>query len=591
MKKRILTIALLSACLFSGQISETKAQTAEQVFRAAGTPQDPKVPVSWNRYYDYDGLTEICAKLAKAHPDLVKMETIGDSYEGRRLWALTISDFSTGDPDRKPAMYIDGNIHSNEIQGSEFALYTAWYLVENFQDNKFIKELLQQKTFYILPTINPDARNHYMHQANSPHSPRSGMIPLDDDGDGLVDEDRPDDLNKDGHITFMRRKSPNGRYIQDPQNPLRLIPTKPDQPGQYELLGYEGLDNDGDGKVNEDPPGYYDPNRDWAWNWQPDYIQRGAYKYPFSIPENRAVKDFVLRHPNIAGAQSYHNNGGMILRGPGAEEDLNTYNRDDNQVYDLLGKYAEQIIPGYTYMVVYKDLYSAFGGELDWFHGARGIFTFSNELMSPYLQFDRKGTSSVEREAEQYDFNQMLLFNEAFVEWTPFDHPTYGQVEIGGFKKNYPRAHPGFLLEEDAHRNMAFTVYQAFQLPQLVIQEVQTRKLPHGLTEVTATVANTRIIPTHSSQDLKYHIERPDYISLRDSTVVAGMVLENADLNLGKEQKLNPARLEIPNIPGMGYIKVRWIVNANKPNLLVEVDSRKGGVVSRRFEPDVKKTP
>ncbi|MBC3539709.1 M14 family metallopeptidase [Rufibacter sediminis] len=583
MKKTILHIALLTSCLCGVGVRQVKAQqTAAQVFRAAGTPQNPKVTVNWTRYYDYDGLTEICAKLAKAYPDLVKLETIGDSYEGRRIWALTISDFTTGDPERKPAMYIDGNIHSNEIQGSEFALYTAWYLVENFQDNKFIQELLQQKTFYILPIINPDARHNFMHQPNTAQASRSGMIPLDDDGDGLVDEDVPDDLNKDGHITFMRRKSSNGRYVVDPQNPLRLIPAKPDQPGEYELLGYEGLDNDSDGLMNEDPPGYYDPSRDWGWNWQPNYIQPGAYKYPFSVPENRSVKDFVLRHPNIAGAQNYHHNGGMALNAQGAE-DQNTFTREDNQVYDLLTRNAQQVIPGYTYSVVYKDLNSAFGGELDWFHGARGIFTFSNELMSPFLQLDRKVASGEEREAEQQELNKMLLLTDAFVEWKPFDHPTLGKIEIGGFKKNFPRAHPGFLLEEDAHRNMAFTVYQAYQLPQLVIQEVNTRKLSNGLTEVTATVANNRILPTHSSQDLKHRIERPDYISLRDSTVVSGMVLESAGANRGKEQKLNPARLEIPNVPGMGSVKVRWIVSATKPNLLVEVDSRKGGVVSQRF--------
>ncbi|MFC6999675.1 M14 family metallopeptidase [Rufibacter roseus] len=568
--------------LFLGS-SVVLAQTANQVFRAAGTPQSPKVTVSWNRYYDHAGINEICRKLAEAHPDLVKLETVGESFGGRRMIALVITDYKTGDPNKKPGMYIDGNIHSNEIQGAEFALYTAWYLAESFQDNKFIKELLQQKTFYIVPTINPDARDHFMHSANTAHSPRSGMIPLDDDGDGLVDEDQPDDLNNDGHITFMRRKSANGRYIIDPHNPFRLIPAKPDQAGEYEILGYEGIDNDGDGKINEDPPGYYDPNRDWAWNWQPDYVQRGAYKYPFSIPENRNVKDFVLRHPNIAGAQSYHNYGGMVLRGPGAEEDTNTYTREDNQVYDQLGNYAETIIPGYDYMVVYKDLYSAFGGELDWFHGARGVFTFSNELMSPYLQFHRRQAPGQDRDLEFYEFDKMLLFSDAFVEWAPFDHPAYGPIEIGGFKKNYSRAHPGFLLEEDAHRNMAFTVYHAYQTPNLVIQDATTRKLGNGLTEVTVTVANTRLIPTHSSHDIKYKIERPDYITLKDKDVVAGIVLENSDLNLGKEQKYTPHRLEVPNIPGMGFVKVRWIVKSANPNLEVEVDSRKGGVVTRRF--------
>ena len=83
------------------------------------------------------------------------------------------------------------------------------------------------------------------------------------------------------------------------------------------ILGFEGLDNDGDGLVNEDGPGGYDPNRNWAADWQPNYVQNGSMDYPFQLPEARAVGRFLLSKPNVAGVQSYHNSGGMILRGPG----------------------------------------------------------------------------------------------------------------------------------------------------------------------------------------------------------------------------------------------------------------------------------
>ena len=290
------------------------AQTAEQIFKAAGSPAKPKVNVSWNRYYDYGGITDICKKIAAAHPQLAKLESIGKSYMGKDMWVLTITDFKKGDPDKKPGMYIDGNIHSNEVQGSEFSLYTAWYLTETFADTKFIQELLADKVFYIVPTINPDARDSYFHDANTGSSPRSGVIPIDNDRDGQINEDGYDDLDGDGHIVMMRRKNVNGRYRADPADPRRMIQVGNDEKGDYEFLGLEGKDNDGDGLVNED--GYtfeYDPNRDWGWNWQPNYIQGGAYKYPFSLPENRNVMNFVMKHPNIAAAQSYHNAGGMIL--------------------------------------------------------------------------------------------------------------------------------------------------------------------------------------------------------------------------------------------------------------------------------------
>ncbi len=87
-------------------------------------------------------------------------------------------------------------------------------------------------------------------------------------------------------------------------------------------------------------------------------------------------------------------------------------------------------------------------------------------------------------------------------------------------------------------------------------------------------------MPTHSSQDLKYKIERPDYIKLTGGKVLAGMIMENADLNIANEQKLNPETIEVANIPGLSTIKVRWIVQGgSKYN--ITVDSKKGGVVVR----------
>ena len=574
------SIKYTAAILLLFTVLTATAQKAEQIFKASGSPANPKVAISWNHYNDHAGITEICKKIAAAYPDLAKLESIGKSYKGRDIWCLTITDFKKGSPGKKPAMYIDGNIHSNEVQGAEFSLYTAWYLTESFADTKFIQELLADKTFYIIPTINPDGRDSYFHEPNNAHSPRSGVIPVDNDRDGQVDEDGYDDLDGDGEILTMRRKNPNGRYRLDPTDPRRMIEVGPDEKGDYEILGFEGKDNDGDGLVNED--GYtfeYDPNRDWGWNWQPNYIQGGAYKYPFSLPESRAVMEFVMKHPNIAAAQSFHNAGGQILRGPGAQEDVDTYNAEDVENYDAIGKKGEELIPGYKYLVVYKDLYSVFGGELDWFYGGRGVYTFSNELWTPYLMFNKDATRDP-GEKTTYDFDRYLLFKDAFADWHEFDHPQYGKIEIGGFKKNFSRAHPGFLIESDAHRNMSFSIYHCYHTPRLNVDTIIEKDLGSGLKEITATISNSRLLPTHSSQDLKRKIERPDYITLTGTKVLAGMVVENKDLNITKEQKNNPQTVEVANIPGLSDITVRWIVEGSG-KYTVTVDSHKGGTVSK----------
>ncbi|GAB3914896.1 M14 family metallopeptidase [Larkinella knui] len=550
--------------------------------RAVGSPANPKVPMRWNHYNDYAGITKFCQDMVKAHPNLVKLESMGKTFQGRDLWVLVVSDFKTGNAERKPGFYIDGNIHSNELQGAEIAMYTAWYLAENFGTIEFTTQLLKDKVFYIAPSINLDAREDFIKNPNNPNSPRSGLMPFDDDGDGEIDEDKYDDLDGDGNIVLMRRKTPLGRMKQDPNDPTHMIPAKPEEPGEYEILGYEGIDNDGDGQVNEDLAGRYDPNRDWAWNWQPDYVQNGALFYPGTLPETQAIKKFIINHPNIAGAQSYHNYGGMFLRGPGAEEDQPFYNPSDIAVYDVIGRTGEKIIPGYNYYVIYKDLYTVYGGEIDWLALGRGVFTFSTELMSSYLLFRQKpGQSNRFQDDEFNQFGKYLLFDDAYVAWKPFKHPQYGDIEIGGPKKNYIRNHPGFMLEEDAHRNMSFTLFHAHQTPRLDVQEITTKPLGNGLTEVTATVVNQRVIPTHSSHDVKYKIERPDYITLKGATPLAAMIVENADLNITKEQKTNPATIEVPTIPGMGYVKVRWIVKGSGGKYTVSVDSRKGGVVEK----------
>ena len=541
-----------------------------------GAPPDPRVPVSWDRYYDHATLGEIGRQLEKAWPDYCRLSSIGASVEGRDIWLITVTDFRVGDPDLKPAMWIDGNIHANEVQGSEIALYTAWYLCEMAERVEWVAEFLRDRTMYIVPTINPDGRDNFIYEANTPHSPRSGLAPRDDDGDGEFDEDDFDDLNGDGHITMMRRRNSNGRWIVSPEDPRLMVRARPDQPGEWELLGNEGFDNDGDGRVNEDRAGYYDPNRNWPWRWAPAYIQGGADAYPTSLPETRAVVDFVIAHPNIAAGQTYHNSGGMILRGPGIEQD--SVRSADRQVYDVIGSRGEEILPGYRYIVIWKDLYTTWGNQLDWFYGGRGILTFSNELWTSFNYF-REASESERWDRDSYRFDRYLLFGEAFVPWTPIEHPQYGMIEVGGQKKQFTRAIPGFLLREEAHRNMAFTLFQAGQMPLTQVDSIEVRSLPGGLSEVRATVANRRLTPTHTAQDMEYGISPPDRITIEGGRVVAGFRVEDPLLDRAVEQEYRPQSIEIENVPGMATVVVKWVVRGSGP-YTVSVESAKGGVHS-----------
>ncbi|NLN31683.1 MAG: peptidase M14, partial [Bacteroidales bacterium] len=131
----------------------------------------------------------------------------------------------------------------------------------------------------------------------------------------------------------------------------------------------------------------------------------------------------------------------------------------------------------------------------------------------------------------------------------------------------------------DAHRNAAFCLYNAYETPKLEISNLKVNKIEGGLREITASITNTRMIPTHSASNLKFKIDPPVYVSLDGGTVIAGMTVENADLNITSEQKRNPQRIEIPNIAGYQKVDVKWIVKGGN-KYTVSVESVKGGRTS-----------
>lgn len=583
MKRLLNPILLATACCALpfgalAQISDRKpddSDPAKHSYPALGIGAKRKVDVEWNRFYDHAGLGAILARLHKEFPELTRLYSIGKSVEGRDLWCLEVTS-RKGDAKRKPGMYIDGNIHGNEVQGGEAVAYTAWYLCHQYGNLEKVTELLDRCVFYLIPTINPDGRDHWLMEANTAHSSRSGVKPLDNDRDGVADEDDTEDLDGDGAITQMRIKDPNGRWKPHPQYPEQLmIPVGPEERGEYTLLGQEGIDNDGDGQVNEDGRGGYDMNRNWAWDWQPTYLQFGAHEYPFSLPETRAISDFLESHRNVAALQTYHNAGGMILRAPGREGGV--MRGGDERVHLQISQRGEKMLPAYRAMVVWKDLYTVWGGEFDWTYGALGIVSLSNELWS-MRNLDRgaAGPSGEDGAA----FLRYVLLNDGVVKWHPYKHPTFGQIEIGGTKKTWSRVPPSFLLEEECHRNMAFTLYHADQMPLLTLNEVLMEKMDDGLFKVVVTVENRRLIPTRTEQDVINKINTPDLFLLKGDNVKvisAGRVTDRFS-NRFEAVERRPERVEVPTIPGIGVVRVQFVVSGSG-RFTITVDSVKGGVL------------
>jgi hypothetical protein len=269
-------------------------------------------------YLDNKNLAQQLQTAAESHVRLVHLKQAAETLKKNPVWLVELGQGTDEERKRRPALLLVAGLEGNDLAGAASALFWLQQLLQDHATNGPATRLLDSTTIYIFPRLNPDAAETYFTRPK--HESLVSRKPVDDDHDGLVDEDDVDDLNDDESITQMRIKDPNGRWKPHPQHPgFLMVQAAADEMGEYTLLGWEGIDNDGDGEVNEDPVGGYDTNRNWAWDWQPNYIQFGAQDYPFSLPESRSISEFVISRPNIAAFQSYHNFGGMILRNPGRE--------------------------------------------------------------------------------------------------------------------------------------------------------------------------------------------------------------------------------------------------------------------------------
>jgi zinc carboxypeptidase len=534
----------------------------------SGGQWSPKVEIPWNRYYTHGELQAHMTRLDEAFPGFVSQEQIGSSFEGRPMIVYTVGNQQDSDPHARPAMWVDGNVHGNEVQGGEAVVYLAWWLLEHYEDNERARWLLDNRTFYLLPSQNPDGRDHWFNAANTASTSRTGTKPTDNDRDGLLDEDDYDDLNGDGEITMMRKKVEMGRgtHRLDPDDPRVMLRVSGEQQGDWLMLGYEGIDNDQDGRFNEDGKGGYDMNRNWPSDWQPGHIQRGAGDYPFSYPETEAIGRFFLSHDNVAGVQSFHNAGGMILRGPAAEGVI-TYPRRDIQVYDSLGAEGEGILPFYRYMVIWKDLYTVHGGFVDWTYEGLGIFSFTNEMWSRSQLYNDAAEPPNGKDGSLF-FNDSVMLGQLYIPWQEFEHPHYGTVEIGGYKRQHGRVAPSFLIEEMIHRNAIFCARHAEEIAQVRFAEPVIEEMSGGLRRIRVALENDALLPSRSAMAARENLGTPDIVTIEGAGVevlVGGVMPDRWNPEAFEPVDREPARLRLNDgVPGRrggpGRIELAWIV-------------------------------
>jgi len=571
-----------------------------------GAKADVGLPLRFDHYSSLEEIYSSLQALNKAYPDLTTLEIAGRSEEGRPLYAMTINNPKTGKPLDKPGVYADGNIHGNEIQGGDICLYLIDYLLGNYGKNPEVTRLVDKTCFYVVPVVNPDGRYHFLTDANTPSSNRSLRIPTDDDHDGLVDEDFPDDLDGDGNICMMRKRDPFGAYKTDPEDPRLMVPVKPGEKGEWTILGEEGIDNDGDGLINEDSEGYVDPNRNWGFDWAPPYVEAGAGDYPFAGVGLKALAGWIYARPNITVSWSFHNFGGMYLRGP-SRKGLGEYPPADVAVYDYLGKQAERVMPGYRYLISWKDLYTTYGDSLEWQVWTMGSYGYVAEVYQTEGEIFHDMGGKIEgvapapaagakpaaaggdegvQDRERLKFSDNLVQGELYKSWKPFKHPVYGDIEIGGWVKMSTRLGPPFMIRDLVHRNAMAIIFTAKNVPDVSLEVTEVKKLSGNLHRVRTRLANAKALPTMSYLAQKINLYPKDMLKVSGpgAKVAAGGTLIDPFIDKVVFKPYKP-EVQFLVVPGFGKVEHEFLVEGKGP-ITVSYESRHAGRLTKTIDLD-----
>ena len=294
---------IIKACL------RTACVAAAGIIFVAATDDTRLTAANYTKYHTSEELNTQLRALAKAHANLAKIVEIAKSPGGRSVLAIEIANPSGTPAAERPALLIAANLEGDQLIGSEIALFVAEGLLTGYASNPTIKQRLDNHTFYIVPRINPDGADAMFAPVKS--FVKTNGSKFDNDNDGRLDEDGPEDLNKDGVISMMRVKDPKGPYMIHPED-ARLV--RRADPAKGEAGGYaiywEGIDNDGDGFISEDPAGGVDLNRNFQHQYP--YYTPDAGPHMASEPEVRGLLDYVITRRNIAAILTFGESDNLI---------------------------------------------------------------------------------------------------------------------------------------------------------------------------------------------------------------------------------------------------------------------------------------
>ncbi len=468
-------------------------------------------------------------ELAQQYPDIAQIRTIGKSRRGKDLWVLEITNIRTGPGKSKPGLWLDGNIHARELTGRAYLQYFAERILFSYGEDEKVSNIIDTRTFYVMPVFDADGGDILL----SRHPAWPGHKPTDHVGK---------DLDGDGYITQIRVKDDSGEsgyrhYLESPE----ALPVSFSSPPYLNTRRRDPV-------TGERERG--DFNRNWSAEWRPQ--EPGAGQRPFSIPEITAVADFINEYNNIYFTYTIHSGGGSrsYMVRPPMNRPYETMPPEDNDFYVRIGSIWSYLSDGglmeniyYSYLFntgeinpetgeAYGYRENMHGFADDWAYMDMGIHSITPEVNGSAPDYNNDGWTRPD-EVDKWHWEEKG--GQFFSEWTSYDHPILGEVEIGG-SRGIPPGIDG-TLKMHCEQQFDYLLYLADLSPLLRIADVAVEPLSRRQYRITATLRNEGWLSTYVTRhaiEIRRDLPAVAEIELSGGELVDDEALKQVGHVLGK---------------------------------------------------------
>jgi hypothetical protein len=182
---------------------------------------------------------------------------------------------------------------------------------------------------------------------------------------------------------------------------------------------------------------------------------------------------------------------------------------------------------------------------------------------------------------ERIKFSDNLAQGELYKPWKAFKHPTYGDIEIGGWVKMSSRLSASFMIKDLVHRNAMNLIFSAKHVPEVGLEVTEVKPVGKNLYRIRTRLTNSKAIPTMSFLAQKTNLYPKDMLKVTGMAfkVVAGGLLTDPYRDQVAYKKYRP-EVQFLVVPGFGKIEHQFLVEG-KGEISVKYESQHAGKLAK----------